>query len=246
MIRSYFIADHSKKDIPMPDVSIQCPDGSFSAYLAAPASGTGPAVIVIQEIFGVNANLRAIADKYAQAGYFAIAPDLFWRQEPGIQITDQTEAEWQKAFQLYQGFNEVKGVEDLATTLAFIRKYPGVTGKVGCVGFCLGGKLAYLMSTRTDVDASVSYYGVGIDKDISEVPAITKPLLIHIAGKDGFVPAEAQNAIKEAVAGNFLIDVHVYPERDHAFTRIGGKHYHDEDAKLAHGRSAEFFKKHLG
>jgi len=230
----------------MPDVTIPCDDGSFSAYVAAPASGTGPAIIVIQEIFGVNANLRAIADKYAAAGYFAIAPDLFWRQEPGVQITDQTEAEWQKAFQLYQGFHEVTGVEDLATTLAYIRQYPGVKGKVGCVGYCLGGKLAYLMATRTDVDASVSYYGVGIDKDISEVSAITRPLLMHIAGQDGFVPPEAQNAIKEAVAGNFLVEVNVYPERDHAFTRIGGKHYHDEDAKLAHARTDAFFKKHIG
>lgn len=230
----------------MPDVSIPSPDGAFGAYLAAPASGQGPAIIVIQEIFGVNANVRAIADQYAAAGYFAIAPDLFWRQEPGIQITDQTDAEWQKAFQLYQGFSEVKGVEDLATTLSFIRHYPGVAGKVGCVGFCLGGKLAYLMSTRTGIDASVSYYGVGIDKDIGEVSAITKPLLLHIAGQDGFVPPEAQSAIKEAVAGNFLVEVQVYPDRDHAFTRIGGKHYDDADAKLAHGRSAEFFKKHLG
>ncbi|MFV3076685.1 dienelactone hydrolase family protein [Niveispirillum fermenti] len=229
----------------MTDLSIQSDDGSFSAYLATPASGSGPGVVVIQEIFGVNANVRAICDKLAADGYFAIAPDLFWRQEPGIQITDQTEAEWKKAFELYQGFNEVKGVEDLATTLAHLRKYPGVTGKVGCVGFCLGGKLAYLMATRTDVDASVSYYGVGIDKDIAEVPAITKPLLMHIAGKDGFVPQEAQTVIKEAVAGNFLVEVHVYPERDHAFTRIGGQHYHEEDASLAHTRTAEFFKKHL-
>lgn len=229
----------------MTDLSIQSDDGSFGAYLATPAGGSGPGVVVIQEIFGVNANVRAICDKLAADGYFAIAPDLFWRQEPGVQITDQTEAEWKKAFELYQGFNEVKGVADLATTLAYLRKHPGVTGKVGCVGFCLGGKLAYLMATRTDIDASVSYYGVGIDKDIAEVPAITKPLLMHIAGKDGFVPPEAQTAIKEAVAGNFLVEVHVYPERDHAFTRIGGEHYHAEDAGLAHARTAAFFKKHL-
>lgn len=230
----------------MPDVIIQCPDGNFSAYLAAPASGKGPAVVVIQEIFGVNANLRAVADSYAAAGYFAIAPDLFWRQEPGIQITDQTDAEWLKAFQLYQGFNEVKGVEDLQTTIDYIRKHPGVTGKVGAVGFCLGGKLAFLTATRTDIDASISYYGVGIDKDIGEVSAITKPLLMHIAGKDGFVPPEAQKTILDAVAGNFLVETHVYPERDHAFTRVGGKHYHEADAKTAHGYSFAFFKKHLG
>lgn len=230
----------------MPDISIHGPDGSFGAYLAIPAGGSGPAIVVIQEIFGVNANVRAIADHYAAVGYFAIAPDLFWRQEPGIQISDQTDAEMQKAFQLYQGFNEVKGVEDLATTLAFIRKYPGVRGKVGCIGFCLGGKLAYLMSTRTDVDAAVSYYGVGIDKDIGEVAAITKPLLLHIAGKDGFVPPDAQAAIKGAVAGNFLVEVHTYPDRDHAFTRIGGAHYHGEDTRIAHARSAAFLGKYLG
>lgn len=230
----------------MPDISIPCPDGSFGAYLALPPAGTGPAIIVIQEIFGVNGNVRDVCDKYAAAGYVAVAPDLFWRQEPGVQITDQSEAEWQKAFSLYQGFSEVKGVDDLATTLAFIRQHPAVTGKVGCVGFCLGGKLAYLMSTRTSVDASVSYYGVGIDKDIGEVSAITKPLLMHIAGKDGFVPTEAQTAILAAVSGNFLVEAHVYPERDHAFTRIGGAHYHDEDAILAHGRTAAFFAKHLG
>lgn len=231
----------------MSEVTIQAGDGgSFSAYLAKPQTANGAAIIVIQEIFGVNANVRALCDGYAAQGYVAIAPDLFWRQEPGVSITDQSEAEWKKAFELYQGFNETKGIEDLAATLAFIRTYPGVTGKVGAVGFCLGGKLAYLMATRTDVDASVSYYGVGIDKDLGEASAIVKPLLMHIAGNDGFVPPEAQAAIRDSLGTNSLVEIHTYPGRDHAFTRMGGQHYHGEDAKLAHGRTAEFFQRTLG
>ncbi|WP_029012507.1 dienelactone hydrolase family protein [Niveispirillum irakense] len=230
----------------MSDVTIQAGDGgSFSAYLATPAGGKGAAIVVIQEIFGVNANMRALCDGFAAKGYFAICPDLFWRQEPGVQITDQSEAEWKKAFELYQGFNETKGIEDLAATLAFIRQYPGVTGKVGTVGFCLGGKLAYLTATRTDADASVSYYGVGIEKDLGEASAIVKPLLMHIAGSDGFVPAEAQQKIRDTLANNALVEIHTYQGRDHAFTRIGGAHYHDEDAKRAHARTDAFFAKNL-
>jgi len=230
----------------MTQVTIQANDGgSFNAYLAAPAGGKGAAIIVIQEIFGVNANLRVICDKYAAQGYFAIAPDLFWRQEPGVSITDQTEEEWKKAFALYQGFNETTGVEDLEATLDFIRAYPGVTGKVGSVGFCLGGKLAFLMATRTDADANVSYYGVGIEGSLGEASAIVHPLLMHIAEKDGFVPPEAQAKIRDALAGNALVEIHTYEGQDHAFTRVGGKHYDERAATIAHGRTAEFFAKNL-
>jgi carboxymethylenebutenolidase len=235
----------------MTDITIAARDGgAFSAYLAAPqGKGNGQALIVIQEIFGVNATMRALCDDYAAEGYLAVCPDLFWRQEPGIQLTDQTEVEWQKAFQLYKGFSQDKGAEDLGATLDFLRAYPRTEGtsgraKVGCVGFCLGGKLAYLMATRTDCDASVSYYGVGIDQDISEADRIAKPLLLHIAGKDGFVPPEAQQLIVERLTGK--AEIYTYPERDHAFARIGGAHYHEADAKRAHERSAAFLKAHLG
>lgn len=230
----------------MTDVTIRAKDGgSFHGYLAAPKSGTGPGILVIQEIFGVNAVMRGICDDLAAQGYFALCPDLFWRQEPGVDITDKTDAEWQKAFQLYQGFDEAKGVEDLTAALDFLRSHKGVTGKVGSMGYCLGGKLAYLMATRSNADANVSYYGVGIDGALGEAGAIARPLLMHIAGKDKFVPPEAQAKIKDGLKGNAHVAIHLYADQDHAFARTNGIHWDPEAAALANGRTAAFLKQHL-
>ncbi|HYE52942.1 MAG TPA: dienelactone hydrolase family protein [Azospirillaceae bacterium] len=230
----------------MTEVTIKAADGgSFTGYLKAPASGSGPGMLVIQEIFGVNRVMRDLVDHYAAQGYVALCPDLFWRQEPGIQITDKSEAEWKKAFELYQGFSETKGVEDLIASLSFLRGYQGVTGKVGSVGYCLGGKLAYLMATRSDADASVSFYGVGIEKDLGEAAAITKPLLMHMAEKDKFVPPEAQAQIRSTLAGHPHVTIHAYAGQDHAFARVGGEHYDKASADLANQRTAEFFARHL-
>jgi carboxymethylenebutenolidase len=230
----------------MPDVTIRAADGgSFSAYLAKPSAGRGPGVLVIQEIFGVNKVMRDLADGFARQGYVALCPDLFWRQEPGIQITDQTDAEWQKAFSLYKGFNEAKGVDDLKATLAHLRKLPECAGKVGSVGYCLGGKLAYLMATRTDADASVGYYGVGIEGALDEARSIKKPLMLHIAEKDQFCPPDAQAKIKAALKGNAHVTLHSYAGMDHAFARVGGQHYDKAAADTANQRAADFFKKNL-
>jgi len=164
-------------------MTVSTADGDFRCYVAKPdGAGPFPAVVVIQEIFGVNRFVRAVADRLAGQGYLAVAPDLFWRIEPGIDITDQSEAEWQKAFQLYQAFDVPKGIEDIAATIATVRKSPACNGKVGAVGYCLGGLLAYLTAARTDSDATVSYYGVGIDNFLAEGEAIKRPLLLHIAG----------------------------------------------------------------
>jgi len=231
----------------MPDVNIAASDGGqFSAHLASPAAKKGAAIVVCQEIFGVNKVMRDISDRLAGLGYFAICPDLFWRQKPGIQITDQSEAEWQQAFALYKGFDEAKGVADLKATLAYARKIPGVSGKVGSVGFCLGGKLAYLMATRTDADANVGYYGVGIEGALDEAKNIKKPLMLHIAAKDSFCPPEAQAKIKSGLGGNAKVTLHLYEGREHAFARPGGQHYDKAAADLANKRSADFFKAHLG
>jgi carboxymethylenebutenolidase len=231
----------------MPDIQIKASDGGgFGGYLALPASGKGPGIVVIQEIFGVNEVMRKLSDGLAAQGYVALCPDLFWRQEPGIQITDKTEAEWQRAFQLYQGFNEDKGVEDLKSTIAALRAHSACTGKVGSVGYCLGGKLAYLTATRTDVDCAVGYYGVGIEKALGEAGNIRKPLLLHIAEKDQFVPPEAQAQVKAALGEHPNVTIHSYPGLDHAFARVGGQHYDAAGAEAANRRSAEFFKQHLG
>jgi len=237
----------------MADVTIRAADGgSFSAYLATPHSasaggtGRGSGVVLIQEIFGVNKVMRNLADGFARQGHVVLCPDLFWRQEPGIQITDQTEAEWQKGFSLYKGFDEAKGVDDLKSTLAHLRKLPACTGKVGSVGYCLGGKLAYLMVTRSDADCSVGYYGVAIEAALDEATSIKKPLMLHIAEKDQFCPLDAQTKIKDALKGNPNVTIHSYPGMDHAFARVGGQHYDKKSAELANQRTAEFFKKNLG
>ncbi len=230
----------------MPDITITCPDGAFSAYLASPAGNSGGGVLVIQEIFGVNKDMRDHCDHLASQGYFALCPDIFWRQEPGIQITDQTDEEWAKAFELYQGFDVEKGVADLKVALAQLRTVDGCTGKAGTVGFCLGGLLAYLMAAESDADCNVSYYGVGIDERLAAADGITAPTILHIAEEDGFVPKDAQAKIKDGLGGQPNITIHSYPGVDHAFARHAGVNYDDAAAKLADSRTMDCFKASLG
>ena len=223
-------------------VTINGKDGSFGAYVADGRTKGGPAIVVIQEIFGVNKVMRDIADSLAEEGYTAVAPDLFWRIQAGIDITDQTDAEWEKAFSYFKAFNVDKGVEDIAATIAWVRGEGH--GKVGAVGYCLGGLLAYLTGTRTDVDASVGYYGVGIDNYLAEANKAEEPVLLYIAEEDGFVSKESQAKMKSGLTSpNFTL--HSYPGRDHAFARDGGKHYHRGDATIANRRMLDFFEKHL-
>lgn len=226
--------------------TITTPDGAFRAYVARPSAAKAPAVVVIQEIFGVNAGMREITDGLAQQGYLAICPDLFWRLEPGVELTDQTPEGWKDALALMNRFDIDKGVADISATLAHIRRDQGCAGKVGAVGFCLGGLLAFLAATRTDVDAAISYYGVGLENRVGEADKITKPLMLHIAAEDAFSSKAAQAVVVEALKDHPLVTVNLYPGRDHAFARPGGEHYHAGDADLAGRRSLDFFKQHLG
>jgi carboxymethylenebutenolidase len=228
------------------DITVKGSDGSFGAYLASPASGHGPGVIVIQEIFGVNSVVRQICDAHAARGRYALAPDLFWRLEPGVQLTDKTQEDWGKAFGYMQRFDIDKGVADIQASISHLRKVAGVTGKVGTVGYCLGGQLAFLSGTRTDADANVGYYGVMIEKRLGEAGKIKKPLMLQIAGKDAYQTPEARAEIMDALKGNALVTIHVYPEMDHAFAREGGQHYDKANADLANTRTDNFFRQHLG
>ena len=221
-------------------------DGEFGAYLASPASGRGPGVVVIQEIFGVNKVMRDITDEFAARGYFALCPDLFWRLEPGVQLSDKTDAEWQRAFDLMNRFDQAAGIQDVQNAINHLRhSVTGCTGKVGAVGYCLGGLLAYLTAARTDVDAAVGYYGVNIQNKLDEAAKIKKPLMLHIAGKDEYVPPPAQKAIVDGLKGHALVTIHSYAEMNHAFARAGGAHYDKACADLANGRTATFFRQHL-
>lgn len=230
----------------MPDITIKTLDGqSFGAYCAMPAAGQGPGLIVIQEIFGVNAGMRQLCDHYATLGYIAVCPDLFWRQQPGVQLTDKTPAEWDRAMELMKGFDVEAGVRDLLSTLAHVRAMKGDGGKVGTVGYCLGGKLAYLMASRSDVEAAVSYYGVGLDQMLDEVHDIRMPTMLHIAGLDSYCPPPVREKILKAIARNKVIQAYVYEGADHAFARPNGKNYNAEAAKLAAQRTEAFFAEHL-
>lgn len=231
--------------MPGTDITITGADGTFGAYLAQPSTHKGPGVVVIQEIFGVNGVVRTICDQYAAQGYFALAPDLFWRIEPNIQLTDKSDAEWKKAFELYQKFNVDTGLKDIQTTITHLRGVPGAGPKIGAVGYCLGGLLAYLTATRTNVDAAVGYYGVGIETHLGERDKIKKPLMLHMAEKDQFVPPAAQTQVATALKGQTDVTVHSYPNVDHAFARIGGQHYDKAAADLANKRTADFFTKTL-
>jgi carboxymethylenebutenolidase len=225
-------------------VQVQGPDGAFRAYVARPSGTPKAAVVAIQEIFGVNAVMRGKADWLAREGFLAIAPDLFWRLGKDIDITDQSEAEWNQAFDYFKRFDVDKGVADIQATIAHARGMGA--SKVGAVGYCLGGLLAYLTATRTNSDASVGYYGVNIPAFLGEAANIKKPLALHVAGLDGFVPPDAQAQMKQGVAGNALVTLYDYPARDHAFTREGGKNYDAADARVADQRTIDFFKAHLG
>ena len=215
----------------------------FDAYMALPASGYGPGIVVLQEIFGVNEYMRSVCDWYASHGFVAICPDLFWRQEPGIQLTDRSEAEWQRAFALYQGLDEVKAVEDSAAAVEFLRKHPACSGRVGAVGFCLGGNLAWLLSVRFKPDCAVGYYSVSIEKTLGEADGLSSPLMLHIGGKDQYCPPDAQKEIHAALDSNPLATIHDYPDQDHAFGRPGGKHY---DAKRLSWRTCARWNSLLG
>ncbi len=230
----------------MPEMTFTTDAGEMGGYLALPTVTPAPAILVIQEIFGVNQVMRDICDGLAAAGYVAACPDLFWRMEPGVQLTDKTEAEWARAFDFFGRFDVDQGVEDLKAALSLLRQHPAGNGKVGSVGYCLGGKLAYLMATRSDADCSVSYYGVQIDQLLGEADNIAKPLMLHVASKDQFVPPEAQAAMQEGLASRPTIAFHVYEGQDHAFAREGGEHFDAAAADLANGRSAAFFKQNLG
>ena len=225
--------------------TITTPDGTFSAYVARPAKAKAAAVVVIQEIFGVNQVMRDITDGLAGQGYLAICPDLFWRMEPGVDITDQSDAEWKKAFELYNAFDVDLGVKDIGAAIAHVREDAGCAGKAGAVGFCLGGLLAFLTATRTDIDASVGYYGVGIEKHVGEADKLADPLMLHIAEADQFVPKEAQKLIIASLKNHPQVEIFTYPGRDHAFARPGGEHYSADDAATANARTLALFKKAL-
>ena len=230
------------------NVQITVNDDQFDAYLARPDNASQGApkggIVVIQEIFGVNEDIKQAANWLAGEGYWALAPDLFWRQERNVSLSDGSEEEWQKAFALMTGYDGDEGIGDIQAAIDYLRA--AGCAKVGTIGFCLGGRMAYLAACRTNGDAHASYYGVGIQDILGEADNITAPTLVHIAAQDEFVPKPAQAAIAGGLADHALVDVHIYDGQNHAFARHNGMHYDAAASQLAHGRTLEMFAKTLG
>jgi carboxymethylenebutenolidase len=226
-------------------VTIEGRDGKFAAYVARPKTLPAPAVVVLQELFGVNADIRKTCDELAEQGFLAVAPDLFWRQEPGVDLSVTSETDWQHGFRLYQAYDRDAGVKDVEDTVNSVAKLPGCTGKVAVLGYCLGALMVFLTAVRYRVDAAVAYHGGDTEKYLGEVAGLHAPLLMHLAEEDEFISKPAQAAIKTALASKPNATVYSYPGQNHAFSRHGGAHYNAEAAALAHLRTTEFLHQQL-
>ena len=219
--------------------------GAIPAYVARPASTPRGAIIVIQEIFGVNQGIRKKADDWAGKGYLAVAPDVFWRQKPGVELDSDIPEQFNEGVGYMMKHDFDLGIRDVEAVIHWIRRDASVA-KVGLVGFCMGGKIAYMAAARTDLDASVGYYGVGIDEMLGESHAIAKALLLHVPTADGFVSPEAQKKMHAGLDGNPHVTLHDYEGLDHGFAAEHGVRRNEAGATLADKRTAEFFAQHVG
>jgi carboxymethylenebutenolidase len=228
-----------------PTLNIITPDGDFSAYVARPAAASAPAVVVIQEIFGVSADMHEACDNLAAQGYLAICPDLFWRVGLDVDLSDQSETEWNRGLGRYTVFDVEAAVSDIGATMLAARTLYGASGKVGAVGYCRGGLMTFFTAARRGADAAVAYDGGGAGSQVGEESKIAHPLLMHVAEEDEFISREAQQAIRAALEGHPLIELHTYPGCRHAFAQIGCKHYDAVAAKQANARTLAFLQANL-
>lgn len=220
--------------------------GRFSAWLAAPAGAPRGAIVVIQEIFGVNEGIRRKCDHWTSLGYVGVAPDLFWRLQERVELDPDVPDQFQQALGLMQRFDQDSGIADIEATIRDARGRLGEGGRVGCVGYCLGGRLAFMTAARTDIDASVGYYGVGLEGLLGEKHAIARPLLLHVAGADHFVTPDKQALIHEGLDDHPRVAIHDYPGEDHGFAAEMGNRRSEEAARLADSRTEAFFAEHIG
>lgn len=219
--------------------------GAFDAHVARPRAEQAPVVVLLHEVFGVNADMRTTCANLAEQGFIAVAPDLFWQQERNVDLSTWSDAEWQKGLALYMAYDRDKGVRDVLATVQAARTMAGSSGKVGVMGFCLGGLMTFLTAARGTIDAGVAFHGADTEKYLDEAGAISAPLLMHLADNDEFIPASAQDSIKQALAGKPGVTIHSYPGCNHAFARHTGLHYDHAAAVLAYDRTWAFLARHL-
>lgn len=197
--------------------TVQRPDGqSFDAYLSLPPTGKGPGLVLIQEIFGVNEHIRAVADQYAADGYCVLAPDIFWRDVRRVEL-DYNQAGFDQGLAL-MGKMPVDDIAiDLKACVDTLRSHPNSTKKVGSLGFCMGGLLSFVAAAHAGVDTAVCYYGGGIHQNLHRAASIKCPVLFHFAEKDAYIPESAVSAVKKAMSGRDNVRLLVHPGVDHGF-----------------------------
>jgi len=232
------------------DVSAADDSGAFKAYYASrppmPDLPRPPGIVIVQEIFGISPFLKEMANRYAAHGFAVLIPDLFWRQsEPLTELPDASGTAVQKAFELYKTFDVEKGVEDIAASLRWLRESENTSGKTAVIGYCLGGLLAFMSGCQLDIDAAIGYYGVGIEKALQHKNMIRKPLLLHFAENDGFIPPETVKELNEKLSDNNLVSIHSYAACDHGFARTGGGNYNRDAAEISDARTLTLLKKSL-
>lgn len=224
---------------------LSTPEGeTFSGYLATAASGSGPGIVMVQEIFGVNPSIREAADRFAAEGYTVLAPDLFWRFQPNLQL-GYAGPDLEQAFDYYHRFNIEQGVSDIGQAVAALRQHPACNGKVAVLGFCLGGKLAFLTAAQYPLDAMVAFYGGGIASHLELASNIHCPVLMHFGQDDEMIPAEQTEQIQAAFAQRANAAINVYPNVGHAFYNHHRASYNPQAAELVHNQTLDFLAKAL-
>src|SRR5271163_3252634 len=227
-------------------ITIEGLDGAFGAYISRPKTSPAPAVVVLQELFGVNADIRKHCDELAEQGFLAVAPDLFWRQELGVDLNVTTKEDWDHGLRLYGAYDRDSGAKDVKDTVNAVRNLQECNGKVALLGYCLGALMVFLTAVRHQgVDGAVAYHGGDTDKYLGEVGGLNAPLLMHLAEEDEFISKAAQAEIKAALAKKPNATVYSYPGQNHAFSRHNGTHYDAAAAVLANGRTSEFLHQQL-
>ncbi|MFI7042959.1 dienelactone hydrolase family protein [Streptosporangium sandarakinum] len=221
-------------------------DGSFDMHLWLPEGGSGPVVLLIQEIYGVGPYIRKVAEDLAALGYVVGAPDLFWRLRRNW-VSDHGETGTAASLELASGFDLPQGVSDSAIALAHLRALPEARDGAGVVGFCLGGSVGYLLAATAEVDAVASFYGSAVPEATGMMEKITAPLLFVFGGSDPYIPRDQVAIVEQAAAGRPNVEMHVAEKAGHAFHNHEAPQFYDpEAAPVAWERAVEFLRRHLG
>jgi carboxymethylenebutenolidase len=215
-------------------VSVKTHDGgSMPANVALPRSGSGPGMVLLQEIFGVTDYIASRARDLADLGYVVVVPELYWRLGPHVTTDETTEAGLQEAFGYFSRLDIPQAADDAVATLEHVKEMPRTGGRAGVMGFCLGGRLAYEVGVRSDPDVVISYYGAGTAERLEDAPNLRCPVIFQFGGADQYLPADQIERIREAFARHPAAELHVHPGAGHAFDNYRAPLFHHEGARAA-------------